>query len=64
MRLISFIHTLVDEIDESEAVAHPSDGWDVVDSQHGGVIDELLCKRSGFAHGREWAIKYMQCTGC
>jgi len=40
----------VDQIDEPEAVAHPSDGRDVANSQHGGIIDKLLCGRGGVAH--------------
>jgi len=33
---------LVNEVDESDAVAHLGDGRDVADSQHSGVIDEFL----------------------
>lgn len=32
----------VDQLNESGTVAHPGNGRDVVNSRHGGVIDELL----------------------
>ena len=40
----------VDEIGESEAVTHPGNGRDMIDPQHRGIIDELLCGRDGVAH--------------
>lgn len=45
--------TLINEIDEADAVTHSGDCRDVADWQHGGLIDEFLGRRGRFVHEEE-----------
>ena len=51
-------NAFVDEIEESEAETHCRDGWDMIDSEDFGFIEDLLSWCSWAIHGRDPLTKY------